>query len=83
MAGVLTGLCLYIQEFVGVVTVPHLEEANAIQKIQNKLARYLNSVHFKDKVSASTLKNINMLSINQMNILLGKNQFFECMYAAL
>ena len=39
-----------------------------IQLIQNKLARWLNGVSVKDKKrSRDLLKNINMLSVNQIN----------------
>ena len=40
----------------------------AIQKIQNKLVRFLNKSKISDRINTSTLlTNLNMLSINQMN----------------
>ena len=40
----------------------------AIQKIQNNLTRFLNNAKISDKISTKTLlKNINGLSVNQLN----------------
>ena len=40
----------------------------AIQKTQNKLTRFLNNAKISDKISTKTLlKNINGLSVNQLN----------------
>ena len=40
----------------------------AIQKVQNKLTRFLNNVKISDKVNTKILlKNINGLSVNQLN----------------
>ena len=40
----------------------------AIQKTQNKLTRFLNNSKISDKISTKTLlKNINGLSVNQLN----------------
>ena len=44
------------------------QEIDAIQRIQNKLVRILNSVRLMDKISAKTLaKRVGLLSVNQIN----------------
>ena len=43
-------------------------ELGSIQKVQNKMARFLNAKTLKDKIpSSDLLNNINMLSVNQLN----------------
>ena len=43
-------------------------DLGAIQKVQNKMARFLNRKSLKDKVPTKTLlENLNMLSVNQIN----------------
>ena len=43
-------------------------DLKAIQKVQNKMARFLNSKSLKDRInSKGLLENINMLSVNQLN----------------
>ena len=43
-------------------------DIGAIQKVQNKMARFLNNKSLKDKIHTSELlNNINMLSVNQIN----------------
>ena len=47
---------------------PKCEDLMAIQKTQNKLTRFLNNSKISDKISTKTLlKNINGLSVNQLN----------------
>ena len=47
---------------------PKCEDLMAIQKTQNKLTRFLNNSIITDKISTKTLlKNINGLSVNQLN----------------
>ena len=47
---------------------PKNAELQAIQKIQNKLARLMNNAKISDRISSSTLlQNLGMLSVNQLN----------------
>ena len=47
---------------------PTNEDIKAIQKVQNKMGRFLNSKTLKDKIESKVLlKNINMLFVNQLN----------------
>ena len=47
---------------------PKNRDLKAIQKVQNKMARFLNSKTLKDKIKSKVLlENINMLSVNQLN----------------
>ena len=70
--GIFTSKIRYGLQLLGKVRVSESDPASgdllAIQKIQNKLARCLNEVSLKDKVSTSVLlNNIGMLSVNQIN----------------
>ena len=47
---------------------PINKDLKAIQQVQNKMARFLNSKTLKDKIKSKILlQNINMLSVNQLN----------------
>ena len=47
---------------------PKNREIKAIQTVQNKMARFLNSKTIIDKIKSKVLlENINMLSVNQLN----------------
>ena len=47
---------------------PKNGDIKAIQRVQNKMSRFLNFKTLKDEIPSKTLlKNINMLSVNQLN----------------
>ena len=53
-------------------------DLDAIQKIQNKLARVINNVSLSEKKSTrSLLKNIDMLSVNQLNASIKLNEIWK------
>ena len=53
-------------------------DLDAIQKIQNKLARVMNNVSLSEKKSTrSLLKNIDMLSVNQLNASIKLNEIWK------
>ena len=70
--GIFTSRVRYGIQLYGLVRLssfdPNCEDLKAIQLVQNKLLRSLNSTKLGDKVSTeSLLKKFNMLSVNQLN----------------
>ena len=70
--GLFTSKILYGVQLLGKVRLAKEDSLNwdlgDIQKVQNKLARFLNNKSLYDKIPSNVLlNNINMLSVNQIN----------------
>ena len=54
------------------------QDLATLQKVQNKLLRFLNGVKISDKINTSTLlANLNLLSVNQMNAQIKLLEFWK------